>query len=166
MPSKLIGECLRVRLYDDRLEIFIGSDRVTVINRIYPTHKVRRARLINYKHVIHSLIKKPCAFKRSRIRDDLLPSIGFKTIWSHVDSTMPTKSACRFMVGLLALAARLPSEKPLEQAVLSAIADNRLLNLADFELVFLDSTQDHPIIHVKQHDLQDYKHLMDAGRVN
>jgi len=162
VPAKLIGECLRVRLYDDRLELFVGSDYVCQLNRIYPVGKASRARLINYKHVIHSLIKKPHAFKNSRIRDDLLPTDGFKKIWAYTENTMTSKSACRFMVGLLALAAKLPSERPLENSVLLAIKNQKVLVLSEFELAFLSSSQAQPVVCIQQHSLQDYNQLVDS----
>lgn len=160
VASRLIGECLRIRLYDDRLEIYLGSDWITELPRIYSAKKTSRARLINYKHVIHSLIKKPQAFKNSRLQEDLLPTPGFKKIWQHVNETMSSKAACRFIVGLLALAAKQPSEKALELAVLSAMDNHQFLKLSKFEADFLTPSHAIPNISVRQHHLSDYQSMM------
>ena len=76
VPSHLIGERLRVHLYDDRLLCYLGTTPVLTLPRLYAPKGKRRARCINYRHVIGSLKKKPMAFYRSRLRDDLLPSEG------------------------------------------------------------------------------------------
>ncbi|MCP5086105.1 MAG: IS21 family transposase, partial [Rhodobacteraceae bacterium] len=44
VPSKLIGETLRVHLYHDRLDCFVGQTRVVALNRVYPNEADGRAR--------------------------------------------------------------------------------------------------------------------------
>ena len=58
VPSRLIGHRLRVHLYDDRLEGFLGSDRVAELPRVRALGP-RRAQVIDYHHVIASLRRKP-----------------------------------------------------------------------------------------------------------
>ena len=74
VPSRLQGETLHVRLYHDRLACYLGQQHVVTLNRIYPTGKTNRARQVDYRHVIHSLVKKPQAFRYSQISYDLLPN--------------------------------------------------------------------------------------------
>ncbi len=73
VPSRLIGERLRVHLYDDRLECYAGSALVLILPRTYPVKGKRRARRIDYRHLIGSLATKPMAFYRSALRQDILP---------------------------------------------------------------------------------------------
>ena len=80
IPSRLIGERLRVHLYDDRLQCYLGTTLVLRLPRIYAPKGKRRGRCIDYHHVIGSLKKKPMAFYRSRLRDDLLPSEDYRCI--------------------------------------------------------------------------------------
>jgi hypothetical protein len=77
VPSRLIGEKLRVHLYDDNLKIYSGHIHLLTLKRVY-VGKNRNGRLIDYQHVIHSLIRKPGAFRYSKIRDNLLPSEDYK----------------------------------------------------------------------------------------
>lgn len=163
VPSRFIGECLRVRLYDDLLDIYFGSTKVIELTRVYTAKNNLRARAINYRHVIHSLVKKPQAFRNSRLRDDLLPTAGFKKIWQHVDTNMPAKPACRFIVGLLALAAKQPNERALEQAVLEAILKEQPLLLTNFTRAFEPCVHKVPEIQVQQHALSGYDQLLEAG---
>jgi len=74
VPSRLIGENIRVHLYHDRLECFVGQTLVITLPRVYPKKTEGRARRIDYRHVIHALAAKPQAFRFSQLRDDLLPT--------------------------------------------------------------------------------------------
>jgi hypothetical protein len=61
VPSRLIGHRLRVRLFDDRLEVFIGGTPLMTLprGRAHPSGK--HDQVVNYRHVIHSLRRKPMA---------------------------------------------------------------------------------------------------------
>ncbi|MDA7742058.1 ATP-binding protein [Francisellaceae bacterium] len=102
VPSRLIGKKLRVLVYQRYIECYLGSTQVFTSERGRPVNK-RRCRLIDYRHIIGSLVKKPQAFRHSQIRDDILPSEEYKMIWRHVDQAMDAKSACKFIVGIMYL---------------------------------------------------------------
>ena len=160
VPSKLQGQTLQVRLYDNRLDCYLGCHQVVSLERIYPTGKTTRARSINYKHVIHSLVKKPQAFRYSQIREDLLPNTHYKEIWVHVDATMESKLACRFIVGLLHLAATQDCEQELAAVVLALIAEDRALSLTTLQEEFGAIPSATIGVSVKQHSLQAYNQLL------
>ena len=61
VPSRLIGHRLRVRLYDDRLEVFMGGTLMLTLPRGRAHPDGRHDQVVNYHHVIHSLRKKPMA---------------------------------------------------------------------------------------------------------
>lgn len=54
VPSRLIGHRLRVRLYDDRLEVYLGGTlQMTLVRgRAHPNGK--HGHVIDYRHVIHA----------------------------------------------------------------------------------------------------------------
>ncbi len=106
VPSRLIGHRLRVRLYDERLECFLGGTRVLTLPRgRQPTGQPNRnGYVINYHHVIHSLRRKPMAFLNLVYRDQLFPREAFRRAWDVLIANQPARNACRTMVGLLALA--------------------------------------------------------------
>ena len=60
VPSRLIGEYVRVRLYEMRLEVWHGGKRVMELPRLVG----RRNHHIDYRHIIDSLLRKPGAFAR------------------------------------------------------------------------------------------------------
>ena len=128
VPSRLQGETLRVHLYHDRLQCYLGSQLVITLKRIY-THGTHRARSVDYRHVIHSLVRKPQAFRYSCLRDDLLPNESYKQIWRHVEQNLPKRAACKFMVALLYLAATNNCEEALANDVLSMIASHQELSI-------------------------------------
>lgn len=160
VPSRLIAHTLRVRLYHDRLECFLGSNSVITLERVYGSKQKRRARQVDYRHVIHSLIKKPQAFRGSQLRDDLLPSTIYQKIWAHVDSNMPAKQACKFIVGILYLAASEDCEDELGWSVMKTITEGRELKLPDFQNKYRSFSFAQPVIDVRQHSIVDYNQLI------
>jgi hypothetical protein len=61
VPSRLIGHRLRVRLYDDRLDLFIGGTSLMTLPRGRAHPDGKRGHVVDYRHVIHSLRRKPMA---------------------------------------------------------------------------------------------------------
>ena len=58
VPSRLIGHRLRVRLYDDRLEVFVGASPLMTLRRGRPDGKGKHDQVVSYHHVIHAMRKK------------------------------------------------------------------------------------------------------------
>lgn len=165
VPSQLQGQTLQIRLYDDHLECYLGCKPVITLTRVYSTSKTTRARLVDYRHVIHSLVKKPQAFRYSRLRDDLLPNDDYRAIWQHVDQTLSAKAACRLMVGLLYLAATQDCEVPLAQVVLTKIAKGQSLVLSELQSQFDPRQTPVPTMQVMQHALHQYHSLNQVQEV-
>ena len=49
-PSRLIGHRVRVRLYDDRLDCFLGSTLVATLKRGRPVSDVKGGHVVDYRH--------------------------------------------------------------------------------------------------------------------
>ncbi|MEX8729384.1 IS21 family transposase, partial [Salmonella enterica] len=52
VPSRLVGQLLRVRLWDDRLSCYVGSNEVMSCPRVRPEKGKTRARRIDFRHVM------------------------------------------------------------------------------------------------------------------
>lgn len=108
VPSRLIGHRLRVRIYDERLDCFLGASLVLTLRRgrIAPDRVARgqRGHVIDYRHIIHALRRKPQALLNLVYRDQLFPRTAYRRTWDRLIETGPPGSACRVMVALLALA--------------------------------------------------------------
>jgi transposase InsO family protein len=61
VPSRLIGHRLRVRLYDDRLEVYLGGTRQMTLARGRASANGKHGHVVDYRHVIHALKRKPMA---------------------------------------------------------------------------------------------------------
>ncbi|MDT8858024.1 IS21 family transposase [Paracoccaceae bacterium Fryx2] len=103
-PSQLIGQRLRVHLYDDRLEAFLGSTLVVSHTRARGRGDGHRVHVINYHHVIHALRRKPQALWSSIYRDSLFPRTEYAEAWKVLQRDLPRRDACRRMVDLLFIA--------------------------------------------------------------
>ena len=158
-PSRLIGETLRIRLYHDRLSCYLGGTHVITLDRTYSQGNVRACQ-IDYRHLIHSLVRKPQAFRYSRLRQDILPNDAYQEIWQYADNTLPPREACKFIVGLLYLAATEDCEQALAQAVLKAIKADKPLSLVQWQARFMTQTSRPKAPQVVQHDLACYNALL------
>ena len=103
VPSRLIGHRLRVRLYDDRLDLFIGGTPLMTLARGRPDAAGKHAHVVDYRHVIHALRRKPMALLNLVYRDQLFPRDAYRQTFDRLLERLPEKSACRLMVNLLAL---------------------------------------------------------------
>lgn len=106
VPSRLIGYELKLRAFDDRLELFLGSTPLETLPRGRAPDRGRggHAHVVSYHHVIHSLRTKPGAFANLIYRDALFPRTEYRRCWDALVATLPLRRACRLMVGLLWLA--------------------------------------------------------------
>lgn len=71
VPSRLIGHRLRVRLHNDRLEVFMGGSHLLTLPRGHAHRDGRHDQVVNYRHVIHALHKKHMALLNLVYRDKL-----------------------------------------------------------------------------------------------
>ena len=79
VPSRLIGERVRVRLYETRLEVYLASKLQFQLER-----SKRDAARIDYRHVIWSMVQKPGAFARYKYREELFPSLVFRQAYDAI----------------------------------------------------------------------------------
>lgn len=135
VPSRLIGERLRLHVFDARIEGFIGATRALTLPRIYALNH-QRARCIDYRHLIGTLVRKPQAFRYSQLRDDLLPSATYRAIWQHLDTHLEPRAACKHIVGILALAARAECESALGAYLRARIEAGQIPSLHALEQRF------------------------------
>jgi len=160
VPSRLIGELLRVHIYDNRLEIHLGSTLTVTLPRVFVSDNNRRARRVDYRHVIKSLERKPQAFRYSQIRDDLLPDETYKAVWHWLDAEMESRKACKVMVGVLALAHRAGCEKQLGAYLRDQMNKQTLPNLLALQQRFDTRKQIVPPVKVEQPPAASYDILL------
>jgi hypothetical protein len=130
VPSRLIGHRLRIRLYDDRLDLFIGGTSLMTLVRGRADATGKHAHVVDYRHVIHALRRKPMALLGLVYRDQLFPRDAYRQTFDRLLERIPEKSACRLMVNLLALAHERGCEAELASILAVDLAAGQLPDLA------------------------------------
>jgi hypothetical protein len=85
VPSRLIGEWVRVRIFEDRLEVRFADRLELACERLVG----RNLRRIDYRHVIWSLVQKPGAFSRYVYREEMFPTLAFREAYDAIQSARP-----------------------------------------------------------------------------
>jgi hypothetical protein len=112
VPSRLIGHRLTIHLYHDRLVGFVGTTPVLELPRLHVPGSavIRRARSINYRHVVESLRRKPRAFLYCDWQSELLPDEDWRDLWQQLNQGSDPDTAARLIVEALYIAATQDSE--------------------------------------------------------
>ena len=159
VPSRLIGHWLAVRLYDDRLVCFLGSSEVATLRRGRSPDHSKHAHVVDYRHVIHALRRKPMALLNLVYRDQLFPRAAYARAFAALLAGESEKRACRTMVGLLALAHDRACEAELADCVAADLDAGRLPDLASLRDRFLPDAASIPQVVVEMASLSLYDEL-------
>lgn len=135
VQSKLIGNLLKIHVFDGRLECFLGSTLVHTMDRLR-WNKGPRPRFINYKDIIPSLVRKPQAFRNYVYRDDLFPTHAFKETWNLIDASSDERTACKEMVKILNIAAESGKEQEISKYLEKLLLQKKTPRLRDIEIEF------------------------------
>ena len=117
VPSRLMGEQVRVRVYEHRIEVWFAGKVELACDRLRG-----RAARIDYRHVIWSLVRKPGAFARYVYRDELFPSVTFRRAYDAIVAVKPGIKGDVEYLRILHLAAS-TFEADVEQALAALLAD-------------------------------------------
>jgi hypothetical protein len=82
VPSRLISERVKVRIYEDRIEVLHGNRLELACDRL----RGRNLHRIDYRHVIWSLVRKPGAFARYVYREEMFPSLVFRRAYDAIQT--------------------------------------------------------------------------------
>jgi hypothetical protein len=143
VPSRLIGYRLKLRIYDDRLECFLAQRQVLTLPRGRPPGNCR-IQVVDYRHIIHSLRRKPMALLNLVYRDALFPRPAYRAAWERLLTAGNPRTACRTMVGLLALAHERGCEADLAEVLAGQLADGGMPDLAALCARFAPETAPQP----------------------
>jgi transposase InsO family protein len=130
VPSRLIGHRLRVRLFDDRLEVFLGGTQQFTLPRGRSHSGGRHGHVVDYRHVIHALRRKPMALLGLVYRDRLFPRAAYARAFGALRAALPDRMACRITVELLALAHERACEAELATLIEAELDAGRLPDMA------------------------------------
>jgi transposase InsO family protein len=162
VPSRLIGHRLKVRVFDAHIEAYLGEHCMLNAQRPRSGSATLRAKVIDYRHVLPALKRKPGALVRWRLRDALFPRSEYAMTWQRLIEQLPERSAARIMVGLLDLAASHACEALLGQRLGELLERNELPDLAQLGEEFAPRPASLPTIVVTLPALASYDELMEV----
>jgi hypothetical protein len=163
VPSKLIGHRLRVRIFDDRLECFLGTTRVATLMRGRPVSESQGGHVVDYRHVIHALRRKPMALANLVYRDQLFPRPAYRRTFEALRERYDDRHACKVTVELLALAHERACEAELADAIADDLDAGRLPDLAALRIRFRPEQAPIPHVAVELASLAVYDELASVG---
>ena len=162
VPSRLIGHRLRVRLQDDRLDLYLGATHLLTLRRGRGYGDHRRGHVVDYRHVIHALRRKPMALPGLVYRDQLFPRDAYRQLYEAAMAALPEKVACKLTVDILALAHERGCEAELATLVAGLLAVGALPDMVAMRERFSPDPATLPNITVRITPLSDYNALLAA----
>ena len=163
VPSRLIGHRLGARIYDDRLELFLSGAHLLTLPRGRAGATGPNVHVVNYRHVIHSLKKKPMALLNLVYRDDLFPREPYRRCFERALERLTRREACRLAVALLALAHEENCEAELAAEIECALKAGRLPDPGKLKARFAPDPGNMPTIDVARPHLAGYGTLLGVG---
>lgn len=157
VPSRLIGEWVRVRTFDDRLEVSFRGEAQLTVERLTG----RNGHVINYRHIIWSLVRKPGAFALYRYREDLFPSLTFRRAYDSLLATHEQRKADIEYLRILHLAAS-TMEADVEGALVHLLASGGVKLAEQLKQFSAPEKQEVPALCVPDVDLRSYDALISA----
>jgi len=162
VPSRLVGHRLRVKLYDDRLELLIGATRLMTLERGRAGPNGKHGHVVDYRHVIHTLRRKPMALLNLVYRDQLFPREAYRLMFERLRERLSDRLACKTIVELLSLAHDRACEAELATLRTEHLAADRLPDLAALRVRFAPDPARLPEVLVELVPLSLYEALTES----
>lgn len=160
VPSRLISMMLKVHVYDDRLECYLGGDHAITLRRLR-RHK-KKLHHIDYRHIIGTLVRKPQAFYNYIYRDALFPTFAFRQAWESLEDQLDRRQACREFVKILNEAARPAGEDRVNAYLEECLASGRLPKSEEARALFKALPIQAPSLKEAAAQLSDYDDLLNS----
>jgi hypothetical protein len=125
--SRLRDEHVRVRLYAERLDVFLGKTRLHRLPRLHRNDSHR----IDYRHIIDWLVRKPGAFANYRYRADLFPTSNFRIAYDTLREQCPARADKEYVRILHCAASQ--SEDLVDNALRKMLAEATTITAASTE---------------------------------
>jgi len=159
VPSRLIGERLTARLYADRVELLLGGELVVRHDRALGQQPGR----VDYRHVVHSLLRKPGAFAQYRYREEMFPTAVFRQAYDRLCEQRVQRNADLEYVRILHLAAT-TLEARVETALRDCLEAGERPSFETVRAAAAPARPDLPDVHIGDPDLAVYDALLGGGR--
>lgn len=159
VPSRLRGHEVEARLHPNFVEVRYNGRIVETMPRL----RGEKDHRIDYRHVIWSLVRKPGAFARYRFREDLFPTLTFRTAYDALCRYRGQRADVEY-VRVLHLAAS-TMESQVETALSELLERNQPFDYVMLKEMVEPVRPDIPEILIAAPDLTIYDQLIaEAGR--
>jgi hypothetical protein len=125
-----------------------------------PQGSSKHSHVVDYRHVIHALRRKPMALLNLVYRDQLFPRRAYARAFAALLAKESEKQACRIVVGLLALAHDRACEAELAQAIDADLDAGALPDLNRLGQRFAPDQQVIPHVAIELASLSAYDELV------
>lgn len=156
VPSRLIGLWLKAVVLRDTIELMYGGKILLTLPRL------EAGALIDYRHIIDSLIRKPGAFESYQYRSFLYPNTTFRKAYDALKDRGLTSCNKRYLE-ILHLA-KLYGENEVS-TVIDLLLEEKMVPVKEDILELLKQNKIPQPVEVTQPNLEDYNQLSDFEEV-
>lgn len=157
VPSRLIGNKVRARVYEDRVEIRYQD----VLQLTMPRLKNADHR-IDYRHIIRSLVRKPGAFENYRFKNELFPTMNFRRAYDALLSSCSERVANIEYLRILNHAAE-NLEEDIDEALDLILACKEVPRWTRVIELVPERRCEVPLVNLPPVDLGEYDALLNGG---
>jgi len=157
VPSRLIGYTLRAYIYPDKIQLYYGK------KCLQEMYKSIDGEVIDYRHVIDSLVRKPGAFRDYKYKESLFPQVTFRQAYDCLIQAHPKKGE-KLYLKILQLA-KIHGEQQVTTA-LGLLMETGEVPLPEKIKALLDLPVSIPDVFILQSDLSIYDQLLISQRAN
>ena len=90
VPARLIGEHVEARIGAEEIAVWYGETLVQRMPRLRGQNKC----LIDYRHIIGWLVRKPGAFARYVYREELYPTLTYRRAYDALLAQQAARAKC------------------------------------------------------------------------
>ena len=155
VPSRLMREWVRVRIYEDRIEVRYADKVELSCERLLGRNRHR----IDYRHVIWSLVRKPGGFARYVYREEMFPQPVFRKAYDVIQAVRPGTKGDLEYLRILHLAAS-TMEADVAATLSLLLTAGQELTAAAVKAMVASSTIDVPVLAPSTVDLAEYDTLL------
>jgi hypothetical protein len=161
VDSRLIGETVEIHLHADHLEIYYGQRHLETMPRL----RGESGALIQYRHIIDWLVRKPGAFENYRYRAALFPSSRFRMAYDTLRQHRRREQADKDYLRILYLSAQ-ESETRVDQALHHLLDSEHSLTVEAVETLVqsADAPPSFQDVSIPPVDLASYDTLLEESR--
>lgn len=157
VPSRLIGYTLRAYIYQGEIKLHYGTQLICQMSKI---DKSKANAVINYRHIIAGLVRKPGAFTNYHYREHLFPSVVFRALYDKLIKTYPVNGTKQYLQ-MLHLAA-VNNESEVEAAISILMEGNIAPTINKIKELLYIKSQEKIVVHVDQPVVKQYDSLLES----